>query len=186
MDVFNVQKNRSKIEPSSRTKLCMYIYVIDECTYLRCLTNLSEGAKHPTQSERRIHPLAWEDFEGLLVSCLQIWQYISSLSSARSIPCPIIQCNSLKRIIPLIQFSHSLGKKQSYFYEIIPMINKQMNKMDNHHPVGVRVKLSSNRTTIMHWLAGHHWHIFQWNNVLREHTLQSQSLKYKMFRLSGW
>ena len=29
------------------------------------------------------------------------------------------------------------------------MINKQMNKLDNHHPVGVRVKLSSNRTTIM-------------------------------------
>ena len=53
MDTFYVKK---KIEPSSLTKLlCMYI---DECTYLRCLTNLSEGAKHPTQSERRIHPLA--------------------------------------------------------------------------------------------------------------------------------
>ena len=40
----------------------------------RCLTNLSEAAKQPTQRERRIHPRACDDLEGLLVSCLQIWQ----------------------------------------------------------------------------------------------------------------
>ena len=63
---------------------------------LRCLTNLSDGAKHPTHNESNIHPLAWEDFDGLTVSCLHIWQYISSLSSALRMPCPIMKCNFSK------------------------------------------------------------------------------------------
>jgi len=39
----------------------------------------SVGAKHPTHSERRIHPRAWLLLFGFWDSCLQIWQYISSL-----------------------------------------------------------------------------------------------------------
>ena len=41
---------------------------------LRTKLTLSEGAKHPTQRDRRIHPLACELRFELLVSCLQIWQ----------------------------------------------------------------------------------------------------------------
>ena len=38
----------------------------------RCLTNLSDGAKQPTHNESNIHPLAWDDFDGFAVNCLQI------------------------------------------------------------------------------------------------------------------
>jgi len=37
-------------------------------------TNFSEGAKHPTQRDIRIQPLAWLLLDGFWVSCLQIWQ----------------------------------------------------------------------------------------------------------------
>lgn len=36
------------------------------------MTNFSEGAKQPTQSDSRIHPRAWLLFDGFWVSCLQI------------------------------------------------------------------------------------------------------------------
>ena len=40
--------------------------------YLKCRTNRSDGAKHPTQSESKIQPRACELLLGLLVNCLQI------------------------------------------------------------------------------------------------------------------
>lgn len=46
---------------------------------LKYLRNLSDGGKQPTQSDSNTHPLAYEAFVGLFVSCLQIWQKISSL-----------------------------------------------------------------------------------------------------------
>jgi len=39
----------------------------------------SVGAKQPTHSDRRIQPRAWLLLLGFWDSCLQIWQYISSL-----------------------------------------------------------------------------------------------------------
>ena len=75
--------------------------------YLKCLTNRSDGAKHPTQSESKIQPRACELLLGLLVNCLQIWQYISSLNSARRIPCPIMKCSFSKFEVGLV---HSVPK----------------------------------------------------------------------------
>ena len=70
--------------------------------YLKCRTNRSDGAKHPTQSESKIQPRACELLLGLLVNCLQIWQYISSLNSARRIPCPIMKCSFSKFEVGLV------------------------------------------------------------------------------------
>ena len=50
----------------------LLIYKPSRMNDLRCLTNLSEGAKHPTHNDNSIQPLAWEDFDGLTVSCLHI------------------------------------------------------------------------------------------------------------------
>jgi len=38
------------------------------------LLTFSDGAKQPTQSDRRIQPRAWLLLFGLFVNCLQIWQ----------------------------------------------------------------------------------------------------------------
>ena len=92
--------------------------------YLKCRTNRSDGAKHPTQSESKIQPRACELLLGLLVNCLQIWQYISSLNSARRIPCPIMKCSFSKFEVGLVHSdpklripfgNYFLGKNKTFF-----------------------------------------------------------------------
>lgn len=75
------------------------------------MITLSDGAKQPTQSDKSIHPRACELLLGLFESCLQIWQYISSLISKsinQSINLGTFIIIEIKTLVLLVRFHDQL------------------------------------------------------------------------------
>ena len=62
-----------EFQPRYSYKKRVYMYK-GKGTGNECWLTFSDGAKHPRQSDIKIHPRAWLDLEGFWLNCLQIWQ----------------------------------------------------------------------------------------------------------------